>query len=79
MIYEFVRVVLSHKNVFDVLCAIQVARKTGSLTVNFGQGSISSIEWQQKSGVQPGVWPFEKAVAGKACTENKLDMHPSVR
>lgn len=79
MIYEFVRVVLSSKNLLDILRAIQVAKKTGSLTVNFGQGTISAIEWTQKTGIQPGIWPFEKAVAGKACTENKLDMHPSVR
>jgi hypothetical protein len=73
MIYEFVRVVLGHKNLIDVLLSIQAAKKTGSLTVNFGQGSISSIEWQQKSGVQPGIWPFEKSSG--ASIDGKENLH----
>jgi len=58
-ITEWCRAVLPHRNIFLALQCIQEARKTGALTVHFGQGGITSLEWQQKR-VEPGIWPFAK-------------------
>jgi hypothetical protein len=58
-IHEWVRVVLGHRNLFLVLQEIRAARKTGSLTIQFSQGSIGSLEWQQKR-IELGIWPFAK-------------------
>lgn len=62
------RVILGHRNLFLALQEIGKARKTGSLTIHFGQGSINSLEWQQKQ-VEKGVWPFHTCTATETCID----------
>lgn len=54
---EWCRVVLPDRNFWNALRCIQQEHKTGSLTIHFGQGGVTSIVWQQKS-VVLGRWPF---------------------
>ncbi len=54
--------VLPDRNLAEALRSIGEERKTGSLTVHFGQGGVTSIEWQQRS-VVLGRWPFRFADA----------------
>jgi len=57
---EWCRVVLPDRNLLEALRSIGEARKTGSLTIHFGQGGVTLLEWQQKSLVRD-VWPFSIA------------------
>ena len=54
---EWCKVVLPDRNLYQALHSIGEERKTGSLTIHFGQGGVTSIEWQQKS-IVSGHWPF---------------------
>ena len=56
-ISEWCRVVLPDRNLVDALRFIRTESKTGSLTIHFGQGGVTSLEWQQRS-VVVGQWPF---------------------
>lgn len=55
------RVVLPDRNLKNAIQHILAEKKTGSLTVHFGQGGISSMEWQQSGVLHCNDWPFEKA------------------
>jgi hypothetical protein len=55
---EWCRVVLPDRNIAEALRSIYEQRKTGSLTVHFGEGGVTAIEWQQRS-VVLGRWPFQ--------------------
>lgn len=69
-IFEIVRVVLAHRNLYAAIQEIMAARKTGRLTVDFSQGGVSQIQWEQR-GLQSNVWPFVQSLPvqkQKTCT-----------